>query len=160
MGSAIAFGAGGAEFAHAAVKLSLSYVIVQVEASPGQSTYREPVSSEITINKDGSLRVGKGKLTRQLGREIAAIDPQTDEPYVIAYRVKNGAIVITVKFPGFTILRQITTNHKDSCNFSVIYTKIPGHKYYEAVRISNKEHMELSDLHAEELGCSVSETPD
>jgi len=87
---------------------------------------------------------------------VTAVDQSNGQQYNISYRVSAGAIVITARYPGETNVRRITTNGRDSCALTVTYTKIPGHDYFEAIRSSNREHMQMSDMHAEELSCSAS----
>jgi hypothetical protein len=158
LGAIIGLVGSNGSFADAAIKLSTSWTVVQVEVSPMQVTHRTTDTAVMTLKNDGSIRAGE--FDRQLGKEVENADPQSGDKYYITYRAREGTIFITTRWAGFTQVRRITTNQKDSCELTVTFTKIPGHAYYEGVRRSNREHMQMSDMHAEDLTCSRSDVPD
>jgi hypothetical protein len=145
------------------VLIKVTFVMVENEVSPRQAEHRSPSTREYRLTNDHTVSIvstddnkytSNGEAT--FGSTYAA-KSVADSNYTGTIGVDNGAIVIENVFPSYKVISRITTNGIDSCSATRKFRLAAGHKFFEIKRFSNHEDMLLSDMHAENVTCSISE---
>lgn len=72
-------------------------------------------------------------------------------------RIDNGVIVHAFFTESYTSLTRIATNGVDSCTATKEYKLLQGHDRYEVNSINGKHFTSHSDIHAENVSCSIEE---
>jgi hypothetical protein len=78
-------------------------------------------------------------------------------PYKFSFHVVNGAIFVTSDFGSWTTTRAIRTNGKDLCTCTLQYRKKPGQASF--IYPASGGVSIYSDMHAENMTCSIEQTP-
>jgi hypothetical protein len=145
------------------VKITVRYIDVEHEIEPNEAVHRSDRSDTIILTSDHKLRsehsFGEGHVSSGVPELGNAYNGHTFAglPYVSVWRIRNGAIIHTNTTPSFTKNLEITTNRIDSRSATVTYRLRRGHTAFEDRRMSNHEVVKMSDLHAENISCNISE---
>lgn len=149
----------GIEDAKAGAIITITYTDVKTEVSPFQKTFSTNENrtyslkgSEVGFSGSGGFKTSSGM---RLGKDLEG-DTNNGTHFKVKYSVVNGSIVVFTDFPSYTTTRTISTNHKDSCTSTLVYRKKSGYQNFE---VQWEGHPVLfSDMHAENITCSINET--
>jgi hypothetical protein len=144
--------------ARADVTVKLNGDVVETRVSPTQGVTKLPVSMSYRISADkgvdySSSTGAKGRA--KLGETVTGVN-EGGQTSIRTYKIINGAIVITSHQPGFFLVTKIITDGRSSCSATVKYFRNPGHQYFEGITKTNQSVLD-SDIHAENLTCSIGE---
>ena len=143
--------------ASAAIRVAVSYTFVEVEISPRQQVHRTNYTNYYTLeghNVRFQSSLGNAN-AGSLGRSHVATSI-TGDRYDTSLKVEPGNRLVSVSnYPSQLVRTTITTNGVDSCRAVREAILKPGHQYFEETRISDHEHMILSDIIFENVRCEI-----
>jgi hypothetical protein len=140
--------------AQAAMVVDISYDFVETEISPRQEIHRQQLHEHFELNSDKTVTMPKG--SSKLGGTFMAKE-KTGHDIANEFHIVNGAFQITSLHEGAILIITIRANDRDSCSASLVWRKRAGQKYFFGYRINNNDLMYDSDMHAENITCSVHE---
>lgn len=146
----------------AGVKITVTYDEAKTEVSPRQRTFSTSETKTYTLHGINELNFSgtggfKSNSGIRLGNEL--VGPTSDGlNYKVVYKIQNGALLVITNLSSYTTTRVITTNQKTTCSATLEYKKKAGHQYFEVMSAGNP--VSLSDMHAENMTCSITETTD
>lgn len=147
------------EVSEARTKITVTYDEVTTEISPRQQTIRSSKYRIYTISKDNTINVttdDTGSVDRSLGKEEEG-HMYGGMRYKLMNRLLGNVLFVITAFDGYTSVRKIKLlGH--NCVSTLVFKKSPGHEHYEFVRPSETSF--YSDMHAENIRCSVAKTSD
>jgi hypothetical protein len=147
------------EVAEAGIKITVTYDQVNIEVSPQQQTTRSSKYRMYTISKDNRINVAGsdiGQSDRSLGQEAEG-HMLRGMHYKSTTRLLGNVLFVITAFDEYTSVRKIKLSGHN-CVSTLVFKRSPRHEYYEEARPS--ETTFYSDMHAENIKCSVAETPD
>jgi len=140
--------------AQAAMVVDINYDYVETEISPRQETHRQQSHQHYELNADKTIAMPKG--SSKLGGTFMD-KTKAGHDFTREFHIVNGALQVTSSYDGVIVIVTIRTNGRDSCSASLVWRKRAGQKYFFAYRLNNDELMYDSDMHAENVTCSVHE---
>ncbi len=159
---AIVFLAGGQTMgeAFAGARITITYDEVKTEVAPHQKTFRTSENRVYTLH--GKNRVdfsGSGGFKTATGMQLGNdMEGATSGglPFKLTYRILNGVLFVVTDLDSYTTTRKIKTDGKNTCASTLEYKKKAGHPYFEIPALN----VTFSDMHAENMTCSIAETAD
>jgi hypothetical protein len=162
---AAAFPVLGVGAALADVRIVVKYTEVEHEIATDK-IYRTDKSRIYTVTKNRVLKITSidsgGTVTNSSavleqpgeGKNVAGVN------YVNRARIDNGDIVTASFLESFVIETRIRTNGSSSCEATRNYKLLPGRDaFVDRTRVTRVDKT-FSDIHAENITCSISETAD
>ena len=151
----------GSSVAIAGATIWVEADVVATEVSPQREVRRSHVHGGYHLSGRNVLTLGSPQGSREvaLGRGFEVTNCVGIEGRISSHIV-GGAIQIAYDYPSTKTLIRISTNGSNSCSATVSYIVQPGHRYFEAIRPSNGEHVFYSDRRAENVTCAIYPTPD
>ena len=140
--------------------ISFSYTRVTSEISPRTMVHRSKVYTVYKVHKDGRIdesgsRQGKSiDESSQLGAPFKGHN-YTGGSEIARISVQGGVIVKSWFTDSYKTILSIKTNGTDSCQVTYKFSLNPGHQYFEGTRMTNKEHLYMNDIHAEDPTCDI-----
>ena len=140
--------------ARAAMVVDIYYNYVETEISPRQEIHRQHTHQHYELNSDKTITMLKG--SGVIGGTFMDRDRNGHE-FTREFHIVNGAFQITYVYKGTILITTIQINGRDSCSASLVWRKRAGQKYFFGYRLNNNDLMYDSDMHAENVTCSVHE---
>ena len=140
--------------AQAAMVVDINYDYVETEISPRQEIHRQSFHPHYELNTDKTITMQHG--SSKLGGTFV-VKEKSGRDFTREFHIVNGAFQITSFHEWFILVTTIRTIGRDTCSASLSWRKRAGQKYFLTYRISNGELMYDSDMHAENVTCSVHE---
>jgi hypothetical protein len=147
------------EVAEAGIKITMTYDQVNTEVSPKQQTTRSSKYRTYTISKNNRINVADSDIEqndRSLGQDAEG-HMLRGMHYKSTTRLLGNVLFVITAFDEFTSVRKIKLSGHN-CVSTLVFKRNPGHEYYEEARPT--ETSLYSDMHAENIKCSVAETSD
>lgn len=153
---------------HAALadtKITITKYWVETEISPYPGHYRNFMTSMYTLKTNGTILFHGNGWGQDHNGVIKLGIPNVAHSYggqenVTRTRFDNGKIIISNFFPSWFEITRILTNRIDSCSAEVEVRLLPGHDVY--LEIAAKDHrtqLVMSDIHTEEVNCTIESVP-
>jgi hypothetical protein len=76
--------------------------------------------------------------------------------FELTYRILDGVLFVVTDLDSYTTTRKIRTEGRNTCTSPLEYEKKPWHSYFEIPDL----HVTFSDMHAENITCSISKAAD
>ena len=149
--------------AMADVKIVITYTDVENEIYPNIAIHITDRRRELILTNDHKIRstfdygyAGKsGTGTYDLGKSNQ-IRIFTGSIVNSRWVIEKGAIVRIGHTNSSSSTLRISTNGIDSCSATMTYQLNKDHKSFEDKRMSNGEDIKMSDAHAENVTCTIS----
>ena len=158
---ALAFLASGEmiDKAAAGTRIAITYDEVKTEVAPKQKTFRTNESRVYTLRGKNQVDFsGSGGFKTTAGMRIGNDMDGSNGGlrFKLTYRILDGVLFIVTDLDSYTTTRKIRTDGKSSCVSTLEYKRKAGHEYFEfpALKVT------FSDMHAENVTCSISEIAD
>jgi hypothetical protein len=149
--------------ARADTKVIVSYTQVDNQVTPTTHEFRNNRRTIIVLTNDKKIRTGADingshslSAIHELNVPIFAHN-QAGVEYVIRYSIENGQIVVASFLPSYKIITRISTDGKSKCSATREYKLLPGHRVFEDKDFNNKQDVTMSNVHAEDVTCDISE---
>ena len=142
------------------VRITVTNTAVEHEISPNNGVQRTNRTMSLVLTTDHKLnvKVEYGGATVGGIVVLGKFYRRTDmggSSYLSRWTIKNGAIMQVSRYESFSMIQRITTNGVDTCQATVDFVLANGHKLFEERRMSNHEDMKVSDMHSENITCSI-----
>jgi hypothetical protein len=144
--------------AHAGARITIAYVLIKSETAPQQKMIRFNVNRVYTLHgsqvdfSGTGLRDGGGM---KLGDDLESRTGDGRQ-YKFTYRILNGVLFVVSDFKTYTSVRKIRTDGKNACSSTLEYKKKAGYSSFEEPELNAT----FSDIHAENVTCSITATAD
>lgn len=146
--------------AAAGVRITITYDEVKTEVAPQQRTFRTSENRVYTLRGKNQVDFsGSGGFKTAAGMRLGNdMESQTSGglPFKLTYRILNGVLFVVTDLESYTTTRKIKTDGKSACSSTLEYKRKAGHQYFEIPALK----VTFSDMHAENIACSISQTPD
>jgi hypothetical protein len=159
---AVTFLAGGQTIdkAVAGARITITYDEVKTEVAPQQKTFRTSENRVYTLHGKNQVDFsGSGGFKTTAGMHLGSdMESQTSGGlrFKLTYRILTGVLFVATDLGSYTTTRKIRTDGKNTSVSTLEYKKKPGHSYFEIPDL----HVTFSDMHAENITCSIAETAD
>lgn len=115
------------------------------------STYR--ISTDKGVDTTTATSAYSGKSHTKLGQTVVG-ETGAGQPATSAYRIVNGAVVVTTHSAGLHHVLKIRTDGHSSCSATRSFFRTPGRQYFEAVTKSGVTLLS-TDIKVESSTCSI-----
>jgi hypothetical protein len=144
----------------AGARITITYDEVKTEVAPQQKTFRTSENRVYTLHGKNQVDFsGSGGFKTTAGMRIGNdMESETSGGlrFKLTYRILNGVLFVVTDLDSYTTTRKIKTDGKNACVSTLEYKKKAGHEHFEIPALK----VTFSDMHAENITCSISETPD
>jgi hypothetical protein len=146
--------------AYAGARITITYDEVKTEISPHQKTFRTSENRVYTLHGKNEVDFSgsggfKTAAAMQLGNDM---ESQTSGGlrFKLTYRILSGVLFVVTDLSSYTTTRRIKTDGKSGCASTLEYKKKAGHANFDIPDLN----VTLSDMHAENITCSIIQTAD
>jgi hypothetical protein len=146
--------------AEAGARIVVTYDVVSAEIAPEQRTTRIRETRTYTLSGKNSLNLAGSQIassSHSLGQETEG-SMLRGMHFRATYRVLYGILFIITDFDGYTAIKKITVVGANACVCTLEFRKKSGHQYIEHIRPAGTSF--YSDMHTENMTCSITETND
>ena len=146
--------------ASAATVIAITYDFVATQVSPKQKTVRKRDVRTYTLNgKTGNDFSGTGFQSNDamtLGQEMER-ESQNGQKYKGVYKVLDGILFVVTDYGAYTTLRKIRTDGKKL----FVHVGVQQESRLRTFEVDTPAHVaQYSDMHAENMTCSIVQTAD
>jgi hypothetical protein len=146
--------------AYAGARITITYDEVKTEIAPQQKTFRTSENRVYTLHGKNQVDFSgsggfKTAAAMQLGKDMAS-RTSGGLRFKLTYRILGGVLFVVTDLSSYTTTRRIKTDGKSGCTSTLEYQKKPGHANFDFPDLN----VTLSDMHAENITCSIAETAD
>jgi hypothetical protein len=149
------------DMAAAGARITITYDEVKTEVAPQQKTFRTSENrvytlhgkNQVDFSGSGGFKTTAGM---RLGNDMEGETNGGGLRFKLTYRILNGVLFVVTDLDSYTTTRKIKTDGKSACTSTLEYKRKPCHQYFEIPALK----VTFSDMHAENIACSISETPD
>jgi hypothetical protein len=146
--------------AFAGARITITYDEVKTEVAPHQKTMRTSENRVYTLHGKNQVDFsGSGGFKTTAGMQLGNdMESQTSGGlrFKLTYRILNGVLFVVTDLGSYTTTRKIRTDGKNSCASTLEYKKKAGHANFDIPDLN----VTFSDMHAENITCSIAETAD
>jgi hypothetical protein len=146
--------------AFAGARITITYDEVKTEIAPQQKTFRTSENRVYTLHGKNQVDFsGSGGFKTAAGMQLGNdMESQTSGGlrFKLTYRILNGVLFVATDLGSYTTTRRIKTDGKNNCTSTLEYKKKPGHANFDLPDLN----VTLSEMHAENITCSIAETAD
>ncbi len=154
--TALLGGSAIAGVAQAAIRVNVTWTVVEQEISPRQQTHAAPAGKTFWLGNGGVLTRDHNLQAKMSFKQQALMTNASGRQYLTNYKMQGGRVISTNRFPGSIETVSVATNGVNACSAAVVYSRPRGARYYTGNRVSNGEAMIISEKHAENVTCAIS----
>jgi hypothetical protein len=149
----------GFDEAVAATTITVTWDTVRTEVTPDPGVGRFHLSRSYVLSGRNDVAYSASDMQSghmRLGQEGEATYKCAHSKW--AYKVAGNTIFMVSDYGSFSYISKVKVYEKTKYACSIEFKKRPGYKYFEWVTDSGTHY--FSEMHAENVTCSVAQTPD